>query len=249
MNATEVDDAHIHPCHEIYVNVSGDIAFLHDSTVYDIRHADVIVSHPGDVHYCIYRSSCEHEHFCLWFRSEEIGAFLERRGIRGRIRPDPSDAERLVHLAYSLNDRSRDPFIRAAELMELLTILDTDAAREDGKAEEPPAKLGEMLGYIDTHLLSVSGADELSRVFFISESTINRTFKRHIGIPVGKLIEAKRLSLAEKLLRADLSVTDVCYRAGFTDCSRFIACFKQKFGKTPLKYKQELFRRKSAQTD
>ena len=57
---------------------------------------------------------------------------------------------------------------------------------------------------------------------------------------VGRLIEAKKLSLAEKLLRADLSVTEVCFRAGFSDCSRFILCFKKKFGKTPLKYKQEL---------
>lgn len=244
MNTTDVDGAHIHSCYEIYINVTGDISFLHNSTVYDIRHADVIVSHPGDVHYCIYRASCRHEHFCLWFQNAEVEAFLLRRGIRGLIRPSADNAERLLRLAERLSDTARDPFIRAASFMELLMLLDSNGTCAPKGSAETPEKLEQMISYIDANLLTVSGADELSSVFFTSESTVNRMFKRHVGISVGKLIEAKRLSLAEKLLRADLSVTDACYRAGFTDCSRFILCFKKKFGKTPLKYKQELFRGK-----
>ena len=57
-----------------------------------------------------------------------------------------------------------------------------------------------------------------------------------------ELINNFMMALAEKLLRIDISVTDACYRAGFSDCSRFILCFKKKFGKTPLKYKQELLK-------
>lgn len=243
MGSTEVEGAHIHSCYEIYINISGDVSFLHDSTVYDIRHADVIVSHPGDVHYCIYRASGVHEHFCLWFQSDEVGAFLSRRGIRGKIRPSDADAERLLRLTKNLTETERDPFLRAADFTALLTILDADGANRAGRSEELFSKPEEMLSYIDAHLLTVSGG-ELARAFFVSESTVDRIFRRHVGISVGKLIEIKRLSLAEKLLRSDLSVTDACYRAGFGDCSRFIACFKKKFGKTPLKYKQDLFRKR-----
>ena len=244
VNEMVEDGAHIHSCYEIYINVTGDIAFLHDSTVYDVQHADVILSHPGDVHYCIYRSSCAHDHICIWFQNDAVGEFLSRRGIRGKIRPSDADAERLLHLARELKNAEKDPFLRAADFMELLTILDTIGVGNASRSEELPKKLAEMLSYVDTHLLTVSGGDELARVFFTSESTVNRMFKQYVGISVGKLIEARRLSLAEKLLRADLSVTDVCYRSGFTDCSRFIAAFKKKFGQTPLKYKQELFSRK-----
>lgn len=241
-NTTPVDGAHIHPCYEIYVNVSGDISFLHENSICDIRPGDVIVSHPGDVHYCIYRASCTHGHFCIWFLGEEVGAFLARRGIRGKVRPAEGDVARLFRLARALTDTAEDPFIRAAELMEFLVLLDTEGEKKHERPGDTPPKLEEMLSYIDAHLLTVSGGDELARVFFTSESTVNRMFKRHIGISVGKLIEAKRLSLAEKLLRADLSVTETCYRAGFSDCSRFILAFKKKFGKTPLKYKQDLLK-------
>ena len=111
-------------------------------------------------------------------------------------------------------------------------------------AEDFPKILNDMLSYIDPHLTDISGRESLSKRFFLSKSAINRLFGRHVGISVGRLIEAKRLSYAEKLLRADLSVTDACYRAGFSDCSRFIAAFKKKFGQTPLKYKQSLFSKK-----
>ena len=38
---SEVNDAHIHSCYEIYVNFSGDVSFFHDSTVYSIQPYDV----------------------------------------------------------------------------------------------------------------------------------------------------------------------------------------------------------------
>ena len=241
---TVVDDAHIHSCYEIYLNVSGDVSFLHDSTVYDICHADVIVSHPGDVHHCIYRSPCMHEHVCIWFQSAEVGEFLNRRGIRGKIRPSEEEAERLLRLACALSDTERDSFSRAADFMHLLMILDINGTTDSKGGKEPSSKIEQMLSYIDAHLLNISGSDELARVFYVSESTVHRLFREHVGISVGKLIETKRLSYAEKMLRADLSVTEACYGSGFSDCSRFILCFKKKFGKTPLKYKQDLFAKK-----
>ena len=241
--STEIG-AHIHSCYEIYVNFSGDISFFHDSTVYGIQPCDVIVSAPGDVHHCIYHSSCTHAHACIWFVSEEIGEFLSRRGIRGKISIPKEEAERVPKLLRRLTNAEADPFLRTAWLMELLALLDNPNSTSEGGAEDFPEILNDMLSYIDQHLAEISGWEALSQEFFLSKSAINRLFGRHVGISVGRLIEAKRLSYAEKLLRADLSVTDACYQAGFSDCSRFIAAFKKKFGQTPLKYKQSLFSRK-----
>ncbi len=240
---TEVDDAHIHSCYEIYVNVSGDISFFHGSTVYDIHPFDVVVSYPGDVHYCIYHSSCQHTHYCIWFQSNEIGDFLERRNIRGRIETSHGDGAYVQNLLQKLTQAKEDRFLRGAVLMELFSLLDVENRAQREGSDDFPAQVNAMLQYIDAHLIDICGCEELSRVFFISKSTVNRMFKKHVGISAGRLIEAKRLSHAEKLLRADASVTDACYQSGFSDCSRFISAFKRKFGLTPLKYKQELFAR------
>lgn len=239
VKTSENDGAHIHSYHEIYVNFSGDISFFHENTVYDIRPLDIIVSYPGDVHYCIYRSSCNHGHYCVWFASETVGKYLERRAIRGRIRLSQKDADKIPKLLQRLSDTECDPFLRASAFSGFLSLLDTESASELEMSDDFPEPLNEMLQYIDENLATISGWSELSREFFISKASINRMFKKHVGISVGKLIEAKRLSYAEKLLRSEVSVTDACYRSGFSDCSRFIASFKKKFGKTPLKYRQE----------
>ena len=60
-----IDTTHIHGCYEIYVNIEGDVSFFHDQKIYDITSGDVIFSKPGEAHYCIYHSSCLHDHYCI----------------------------------------------------------------------------------------------------------------------------------------------------------------------------------------
>lgn len=236
------DGTHIHSCFEIYVNVSGNVSFLHGSEIYDIEPGDLVVSHPSDVHYCIYRSSCLHRHFCVWFSDEAIGEYLARRGIRGRIRPLKENRERVTRLLHSICSSDTDPFVRASNLLELVTLLDLGdvKATQDGYTY----RMSSILSYINEHLVDIRGISEVADAFFIADSTLYRMFQSELGISFKKYLEVQRLSLAERLLRADRSVTDACFLSGFTDCSRFIEKFKDKFGTTPLKYKKALFERK-----
>ena len=234
------DGTHIHSCFEIYANIEGDVSFLHDRDIYDIKQGDIVISHPAEVHYCIYRTSCMHEHFCIWFSDEAIGDFLIRRGIRGRIRPSADNRDRVFALLRYVCSKNTDPFIRAANLMELIALLDTGDKKEP--RERSTDKMSAILGYIDEHLVEIGSIRDVARAFFIAESTLYRMFHSELGISFNKYIEAQRLALAERHLRADRSVTEACFLSGFTDCSRFITKFKNKFGSTPFKYKKLLFK-------
>ena len=233
-----VDGAHIHSCYEIYVNLSGDVSFLHNQEIYPIDPGDVILSHPAEVHHCIYHANCTHDHFCIWFAGDALGDFLKRRGIRGRIRPSAEGRERMMPLLQRICGKDADPFLKASYLLELLVLLDGEYTT--ATPEKAPDKMRAILSYIDAHLLEISSISEVSQAFFLSASTLNRMFRKHLGFSFGKYLETQKLSLAEQLLRADHSVTDACFRSGFTDCSRFITKFKDKFGTTPLKYKKKL---------
>lgn len=236
ISAHTVDDAHIHSCYEIYANCSGDVSFLHDSEIYDIQPGDIILSHPADVHHCIYHTSCVHEHYCLWFADETIGAFLRKHGIRGRIRPSAESRGRIFWLLQALCSGSLEPFLRTAYLMELFPLLDNGNLEE--RKEITSDRMRSLLRYIDTHLAEISSITEVSQAFFISTSTLNRMFRTHLKMPFSKYLEAQRLASAERLLRADYSVTEACLLCGFKDCSRFIIKFKEQFGTTPLQYKK-----------
>ena len=238
------DDTHIHSCYEIYINVSGDISFLHGSSVSDITYGDAIVSHPSDVHHCIYNSSCMHEHFCIWLVGESIGKFLTERKISGRIRLTSENKERLIHIATKLSTPDLSNFLKTAYLFELVTLLaNENELSSELENNSIPDKLREILAYVDANYITNISSHEIAKRFFISQSTLNRTFKKYVGMPIGSLIEAKRLSHAERLIRTGTSVTDACYSSGFNDCSRFIIKFKQKFGTTPHKYKQSVFKK------
>ena len=236
------DGTHIPSCFEIYVNVSGDVSFLHGSEIYDIKQGDVVLSHPSDVHYCICHSSCTHKHFCVWFSDSAIGEFLSRRSIRGRIRPSAEIRDHIINLLHSLCSKDADPFVRASNLMEIITLLDKGNKKED--KDPSPDRMSSILGYIDENLVEIGGISDVAKAFFISESTLYRMFHTELGISFNKYLESQRLALAERYLRADRSVTDACFLSGFTDCSRFISKFKEKFGTTPLKYKKMMLEHK-----
>ena len=230
------DDAHIHGCYEIYVNFSGELSFLHGHDIYPISPGDVIFSRPGDIHYGIYHASAVHDHYCIWFAGgQELKKYIESLQIPAYIRT--ADSGRFRSL-LTLLETSKSPYLRSAYLTELLEFLSTER-QPDAAAQWKPAatKLSDILTYIDGSYLEDLKCSEIAERFYISESTLNRMFREHIGMSVYKFIEAKRLSYAEKLLREGYSVTDTCFGSGFSDCSRFIRKFKEKFGMTPHKYK------------
>ena len=75
---TLADEPHIHDCYELYFHLGGDVDFLVNNRLYRMERGDWILTRPGDVHLCIYRSPCLHEHYCLWLSAEEDGALLRQ---------------------------------------------------------------------------------------------------------------------------------------------------------------------------
>ena len=240
-----IDGSHIHDQYELYVNLSGDVSFLHDLSVYEINPGDVIISRPGDLHCCIYHSPCKHEHFCLWFREGSAADFLERAAVRGHLRLPEEKRERLVALFFDLLNESTDPFVRSACFNDIIALLGSSNSRKREKCELPE-KVTEILSYIDSSFRAPCSAREIAEKFFISVPTVNRIIRKSLGLSVHQLVLGKRLSYAENLLKSEKSVTDACYLSGFSDCSRFISLFKKRFGKTPLSYKNSFSKNNQA---
>jgi len=239
---TETDPLHIHGCYEIYINVAGDVSFLHDQKIYDITSGNVIFSKPGEAHYCMYPSPCLHDHYCIWFDDTDgtIGDFCSRITIPPAIQLSDTGKEQLFRLVADLSDPNTDSLLKIAKLIEMLALFGSGKLlSHDSQSNRPPI-ITELLLYIESHYKSIRTTADLANAFYMSQPTLNRLFRRHVGLTVSQIINAKRLSHAENLLRDGASVTDACFGSGFTDCSQFIAQFRKTFGVTPLRYKQGL---------
>ena len=196
------------------------------------------------LYYCIYHSSCLHDHFCLWFddRDGSVTKYINRIKIPPAIRLSDEGKEQLMTLLVQLSDLDTDPLFKLSKLIDLLTLFGDGKPLSNGTGIERPQKIIDILAYIDEHYKEIRTSTELADTFFISQSTLNRLFRKYVGLSVFQIIDARRLSHAENLLRNGSSVMDACFQSGFTDCSKFIILFKKTFGVTPLRYKQTLFR-------
>ena len=233
---------HIHDSYEIYVNVTGDVAFLVNNRLYPVKKGDVIVTRPGDVHICIYQSDAMHERFCFWLDCPEdspLLSFIHRKDFSNFIHFSDDTRRELLRLLYRLKDAEaagREP-ARTAYVFRLLTLF---AEGEQTDLERPalPKPMQQVLDYINANYANLHSMDDIAEATHISCSTLNRWFRTYLQLSPHKYVEALKLSYAQRLLLEGRTVTDVCNCSGFTDCSRFISVFKNKFGQTPLQYQK-----------
>ena len=96
--------------------------------------------------------------------------------------------------------------------------------------------------YIKENLTEDFKTEELCKKFFISKSTLYRSFRTEFGTSVNEYVIAKRLDLAKKMLtsKKQLSVSQVSAKCGFTDYNYFIRAFKKRCGITPLQFKKSI---------
>ena len=233
---------HIHDSYEIYVNVSGDVAFLVNNRLYPVKKGDVIVSRPGDVHICVFQTHMAHECFCFWLNCPEdspLLSFTKREDFSNYIHYSDEVRRELLRLLHRLKDAencSREP-ARTAYVFRLLTLFNEgEQTEQDNPAL--PRSIQQVLDYINTNYVQLHCVDDIVKSTHISNSTLNRWFRTYLKVSPHKYVEALKLSYAQRLLLEGRSVTEVCNASGFTDCSRFIAIFKSKFGQTPLQYQK-----------
>ena len=238
----ELDESHIHGCYEIYFNLSGDVAFLVNNRIYAVQSGDVVFTAPGDVHLCIYNKACVHEHFCLWIQDSEDSAVITflRNSFSEHQYSFLKERERLTELFHRLRS-CEDPSLRQTALfLRLLTLL-SDGGEKLPHEDQPliPIEMQRIVDDINEHFVEFRHISDVQKRHYVSRATLDRWFRKYIHLSPKEFLEAKKLSYAKSLLENGTSVTDACIRAGFSDCSHFIALFRRRFGQTPLQFKND----------
>ena len=95
-----------------------------------------------------------------------------------------------------------------------------------------------ILEYIDKHLSENIQVLDISKVSFLSPSTIERRFKKYLNITPLEFIHKRKMLLAAELLRNGESVLNTGMNVGYSDNSYFINVFKRYHGITPFEYKK-----------
>jgi len=101
------------------------------------------------------------------------------------------------------------------------------------------AGINEALAYINGHLTEPFTESDLAAIAGRSASAFSRSFRRHTGMALVEYVNRLRINLACQLLmsQANLSITEICYAAGYNNISNFNRQFLVQKGMPPSRFR------------
>ncbi|MCZ4696404.1 AraC family transcriptional regulator [Ancylomarina euxinus] len=111
-----------------------------------------------------------------------------------------------------------------------------------GKANETDNRFGEILRYINTHLLDNENLrlSVLAENFGISKTYFSEYFKKQAGVSLVDYVLKSKLKIVEtKVLHTDLSLKEIAWQLNFTDSSHLARTFKKTYGMTVKEFKSK----------
>lgn len=237
------DGQHAHDEYEVYCNLSGDVSFMVENTIYPIRRGDIILTRPLEYHHCIYHSSAAHDHLWLLFSGKENERLFSHllspeRGQGNRLSLSEQQLETLTNLCLRFVNEPLAETDKTLFFLRLLSLLEQGKERAVELPELPP-ELNAALNYIAQHLSEPFSIQTLARSCFVSVNTLERYFRSYLNISPLAYISKRRLYMALHYLSSGCSVTETSLLCGFSDCSFFIRKFRAFFGCTPLRYRKD----------
>jgi AraC-like DNA-binding protein len=96
------------------------------------------------------------------------------------------------------------------------------------------------INYITEHYQSKVTLDDLATITYTNKCYLVTLFKKVTGLtPIQYLIQ-HRVNQACALLQTNMSVTEICYKCGFTELTNFLVRFKRITGITPSEFRKNL---------
>lgn len=145
-----------------------------------------------------------------------------------------------IYQEYLRADNYSDAIITGA-IASILNILARSIENKYvNKANETDNRFGEILRYINTHLLDNEKLRliYLAEKFGISKSYFSEYFKKQAGLSLVDYILKSKLKIAEtKMLHTDLSLKEIAWQLNFTDSSHLSKSFKKVYGMTVKEFK------------
>jgi AraC-like DNA-binding protein len=244
-SALNQNEAHIHKDCEIYINLSGDVAFAVENRIYEVSRGTAIVTMPYEYHHCIYRSNIPHCHYWITFSTQREQDFLKlffarEKGINNRIDLNERELGILCDIPQKLLEDKGNGLDRRVLILRFFQILSAGAVMQPtAETQQLPKDVNKALAYMDAHLQEDIDIKQLAALCNVSINTLERHFKSSLGISPFEMLKRKRLIISMMYLKSGCTVTEAAQKSGFVDWSNYIQLFHKKFGITPGQYKKE----------
>lgn len=109
------------------------------------------------------------------------------------------------------------------------------------RLREADVRVKLLMGYIQEHLSEPISVDQLAQTAHISRRACFRLFQDTLHMPPAAYIQSCRLQKAcQMLAKTDEAITHIAYSCGFGSSSYFDKVFHEKYGCSPLVYRNRM---------
>lgn len=122
-----------------------------------------------------------------------------------------------------------------SELLVYINLLHSSLELPYQPSTLPPI-VSKTLEYIEKNLSTDLTVEHIAASLHHNSDYLSRSFKDSTGHPLKNYITAKRISLAQKLIREGMSPYDACFSLAFNNYSSFARTFMKQTGCSPKKY-------------
>jgi AraC family transcriptional regulator len=141
----------------------------------------------------------------------------------------PNEAGRILHLQATIMSNTDIGLTAKAA-----------AAAKPARGGLPVWQQRRVADFIEEHLAEEISLTALAELVDLSLYHFARAFTQSFGVPPHRYHMARRMDLAERLLRIPtLSVTQIGSRIGFREASSFTRAFRKLTGLTPTEYRRQ----------
>lgn len=233
-------DLHTHAEFELYINLAGNVSFLVEDALYPLSRGDVIIARPGEHHHCVYRDDSPHKLYWILFDSDRNGHLLDflQTFRENYISPREEWREELIALCGTLHGGELTAEERMYAFLRIFAILRMSRPTDDAEPLGLRSDMQSIIRYIGDHISEPITVTDVARVFYISQSTLERRFREVLDITPLEYIRRKKMIMAAEMLRRGESVLHAGMSVGFRDTSYFISIFRRYYGVSPSRYRK-----------
>lgn len=220
---------------------------------------DIMIFRPSEIHFGRF-PSCEKYKFISFFIPVDLfdRIFINCKSIlspfkdetpqkRNLIRLNDKYKNKIINMGEELlqiiiDEKANDKFdlIAFSKLIELLQVISDFYDQQSEVKDLPtvPPIITKTVKLLNESFPASIPLSELAAHCGCSVTYLTQTFRRYMGTSIHNYVTDRRLETAHHLIKSGRSVADACYQCGFSDCSRFILLYKQRYGVTPGKSKR-----------
>lgn len=231
---------HNHDVFEMIFIKRGDLSYMIEGKLYKPAKNTLIITPPLQNHSFYFHSDDVYERYNILFDEKKLPACLFDK-LPAESMLIHFDSNSLVSELFKKMDYYCESF--TGDDLELLLMhlieevlynvsLTSDKLIQNDRYTSNPI-IQAALTYIDNHLNMPINVNDICEELYISKSHLHHLFMEYLNITPQKYILSKKLSVAQRELRAGRKATEIYSDCGFGDYSTFFRAYKNCFGYAP----------------